>query len=210
MSTEFGKDQPYIPNPYQSLSPIELNRALRSVIHQLPSVSRIELLHEGLGGVDPFSNLEKAIELVDSISARRDASIHKQVLLEKIDLILEFAQITAFGKDYIRFAFGEEYAHGQYRGIPSPYGDILNAMLDPNNPESAGIFDPEKARQLEIDSYRKLVREHNLSLRVIDLTFQSMGRDLTQEDIESDRNEPQAEIMRQWRVDIIDRYQTEP
>lgn len=134
-----------------------LNQEFRRVFESLPHAEIYEDLH------DEVKNFQ-----------RRDKSEYKLALVVRLNSLLDSAKITDYFKSMIRKTFSMEYDLGievdSQAVILSPWPLLHNIngfkefaigdVLDIQNPNSGGIFDPDRAHKIETSAYNTAVAKN--------------------------------------------------
>jgi len=180
------------------LTLFELNDLLRGLYAQLPRDSLASL------NLD-LPNLDKTLNVImeaGEVAERRMRSEHKLALRKKLEDLLEFAKITQIFKERIIFALNMQYNFGVVTderkylgGSREPFK--VGWMLDLDNPESGGIFDTDRAKDIEREGFKRAVR-------------QRIGVDLEQPLESLIRSGEENQSLAEWRLDFIKLHGEEP
>lgn len=140
---------------YGDLSPVERNTRLVSLYRMLPRGPR------SLEEVWHLREEERldTIEGLDTVMQRilTQPNEYRETFLARVEELLDHAFITeAFREQILVWGFGRFIDWGVDSGKPNSVSDnYFRLMLDFGNGGSPGIFDPDRARQLEAESFRK-------------------------------------------------------
>lgn len=145
---------------YEQMLPQELNTILIRVYRRIPKAH----LPEIKGGIHSQEDLDLFAEFTNQASRRamrRARSERKKHLVEMHSELIKRSHLTPFFKDSISNSFSGEYDFGLSPDIytpeelPKSSSPQFNSrdLLDLDNPGSPGIFDPEKAKEIERKAY---------------------------------------------------------
>lgn len=138
---------------YEQMSPQELNAEFRQVYAQIPKYENPQF-HGDISGISVFYGEEEMGER----HRKRQNSEHKKYLAQIHSDLISRSYVSPFFQDIIKGRFGFEYDAGIFLDrpqIPAPHLVFTSRdLLDLDDAWSGGIFDPEKAREIERMSYR--------------------------------------------------------
>lgn len=121
---------------YSQMSPQELNAEMKRIWGQLPCC------------FDYQSGVEAHLERME----KREVSNHKTILFQRLKKLIAYSpQITSSFADYIVDTFNIYYSLGVEEDKPKPGNFYL--FIDPEFPDSDGIFDPARAKKIERIAY---------------------------------------------------------
>ena len=190
---------------YNSMIPQELNGELMSIYGMFPRFSNREEYYQ-----------ENVINR--GVQRRRNSDLRK-LLDQRLYLLLAVAPITERFRSYISLNFYQGFLNGVYEGEDredvSEYGWAVSAMegrfghlLDNEHPDSGGIFDPQRAIEIERREYRASLE---LSKKVANFK-QKINEIKGIKDVKEQETllvDPYRQL-KQWRQEFIVRYGDEP
>lgn len=169
---------------YGSMSPRERNMEFKRLVNSFPRFyvpTTVEEFEEILGpGRRTMSNEQRSKALLawmkENIRRRKDSE-YKEIVLQKISSLLEYAPVTGPFRTFLERNLDSVFSVG----LPRYWGreeiedqptrepirllpwepDVLGILLDVNNHDSGGIFDPKRAEHLERVFY-SVVRAYNI------------------------------------------------
>lgn len=121
---------------YSQMPPQKLNAEMKRIWEQLPC------------SLDDQGAEESAIERME----KREVSDHKAILLQRLKQLIAYSpHTTSSFADYIVDTFNIYYGLGVEEDKPKPGNFYL--FIDPEFPDSHGIFDPARAKKIERIAY---------------------------------------------------------
>ena len=172
---------------YERLSPLERNIQLRGLYHQLRLRTATSPTSISPGEELTRDELAERYEVAASELLRKGSFAHPARLKSNLQMLLSYAHITDTFKEDIRWTFDFFSSFGADRDQPNSLSDSeLRLALDMGNPISSGIFDPQRAQQLE--------RERFWEMRTTISERGFIGR----------------ERLERWRLDYWKKYKIDP
>lgn len=129
-------------------------------------------------------------------------------LQQKVDNLLEYASGkigTITNAFRMRLSVGFTFACINYEKGRDPF---FRWALDLNDPHSGGLFDPNRAKELDEMGYR-MALENVLSLKNAVENTPEVPGDHSKEDITNSLNSQQA-LQKLWREEFIEKHHDEP
>ncbi len=181
---------------YSKLTPDQLNEEFRRLYQALPfdifpdiSTTRGVLQPTGDELLETYALAGRAID-------RRSRSELKGILMKRLSQLLEYSQGTAAFRSFIQDVFSEEFDYGVEKDDLPEY-DLFSRLLDLEDPQSAGIFDHEKAKEIERKGYK-----HQLSILSVKSRLVGIFGPIRAGSFQTPLN--------MWRGEFVQKYGEEP
>lgn len=147
---------------YERMSPRELNAELIKVYRQIPKTELPEIRESIFSSQQDLNTFIDFTNKVFERAEERKKSEHKKRLEQIHSSLIRRSHLSPFFQDSTNHIFSAAYQLGFSLDIPIPEelqkSPLLRFtsrdLLDLGNPGSAGIFDPERAKEIERKAYR--------------------------------------------------------
>lgn len=149
---------------------------------------------------------------------RRANSEHKQIVLGKLNTLVDLSHLTATGKRVLKRRLDFDYDAGVEKGEAS----IIDTLVDFRNPSLGGMYNPARVEGLERAFYLGVAESIMDEQLMLDKsTFEIDGRVLTKAEVaeyfgklqqnqDEYYGEPFGLLLAKWRDQFIQKYDDEP
>lgn len=147
------------PKDYSVLSPLERKEELIAFYRVLPRPGDTGTTHEDTGEFTMVTGI------FNNLRRRGRSDYHKRIMGNLAELLKQCPSTPTF-RDYVFSVFWHESTWGvSGRDIHSKVDDNqLVPLLDLDRPESAGIFDPDRVKEMEREVYREHLKHRLVSM----------------------------------------------
>lgn len=178
---------------YSQWTPLEFNRELICLCESIPQTVDIP---EDWFNNDP--GIEEVGMLVLSKAPTRNRSEHREALERILGNLLNSAPITPHFRRHILDAFRLQYIVGLRGDFKSNADSSLIPILDLDFPNSGGIFDPQRACEIERKAYHD------------ELALVDEGANYSHNSEDTEEIAGAYEFQENWRQEFIKKYGDEP
>lgn len=200
-------ENPFIGDHYHFVerpTRLQLNTQLRQLYEQLPYsplIRHVDIPRKLREPTDEF------LDEWDRTTARRARSETRGVLVTRLAVLLLHAPITYSFRQFIIDEFSFDYRVGVNKEDPSSLR--IAWMLDSDDLESGGIFDPKKAKDFERRGFRQLSGFRPANERLLGAidqeALEKYYKDRKERGIQNEREK----LLTQWREEFVERYDEE-
>lgn len=175
------KERGKLTEEFRKLSPLELNQRLQKIFDSVPYnfTDYPELSQEEIDKIKNLSEEEKIQIAVNSFMEywrkpeskeefeRRYNSEFKTMLTYQLVALLDFAIITSSFREQIIQEFSGHFTAGRPKKRDSYIDNKMHHFLDLADSESSGIFDKERAKEIERKGFQRRVKEIEIGEKTI-------------------------------------------
>lgn len=175
---------------YTRMSPRELNKELKQIFDFIPPN-----IEKTVVDMESFTELEASMRtLWDSFERRRQSEMYAR-FKNRLAMMLTFASITNSFREVIMKSFESQFVSKRVDFEKN------NSLFDNDWSDSGGIFDQERAKEIEKTWYIEAMRR--------ELRYRVRSRSLDEEEEKLSRR-IFGQPLGQWRQEFIDYYGEEP